>query len=668
MQNWWDGYPWRMIQTNLREIDMADIKADVFVEKLKEFEATVVLLNAAGIIASYGTALDCHFQSPFLTGDSLATIIDACHAAGIKVIARTDFSKIRRPVYEKHPEWAYISPKGGIVDYNGDVHACVNGGYQQDYAFRIIEEVLTKLPFDGIFFNMGGYVVEDYSYVYHGICQCDACRKRFRDMFCLPLPKEENPDDPVFRKYVVFKERTLAAFDEKVTSFIRGIRPDICIDHAKKLGAGFMRQESNTALKRPLPHWQFSASDNTRRVVTSYPGVVSSNTTVDFIDFPIRHVAVSPAQQELRLAQNLANGGALDYYIIGRLDNHADRSGFEPVKSMFRHHKKHEELYRDSVSAARIVLLADAGKNQDEYRGWFRFLAENHFPFDTLYLSKADRENLSRYALVILPGLEVVDDSAAGILDGYVAAGGNLVVSGLGGCRDAMHEMREAPALECLGLRKILKIRTDIEGTYFRFDSHEGFPRSFDTDLVYFYGIYVYAEYADDVRGRLNMVSPHMFGPPERCYYTQVLDHHAFTVRNHGKGRAFHFPWLPGTIFHRQGYVNTSVFITDFLESFAGAQAVATDLPPSVELTVFRKLDGTETQVRLVNASGHFGTTFYPPIRLSDAGFSLPCPEKPADVRLVVSEGAGPEWSWVEGVLTVRIHETGLFEVVRIVY
>ena len=41
------------------------------------------------------------------------------HKAGIKVIARTDFLKIRRVIYEQHPEWAYVSPEGKIVDYNG---------------------------------------------------------------------------------------------------------------------------------------------------------------------------------------------------------------------------------------------------------------------------------------------------------------------------------------------------------------------------------------------------------------------------------------------------------------------------------------------------------------------------------------------------------------------
>ena len=53
MKHWWEGYPWRMIQTNLRQIDMADINAKEYAKQLKGFGATVVTLNAAGIIEGY---------------------------------------------------------------------------------------------------------------------------------------------------------------------------------------------------------------------------------------------------------------------------------------------------------------------------------------------------------------------------------------------------------------------------------------------------------------------------------------------------------------------------------------------------------------------------------------------------------------------------------------
>ncbi len=209
MSEWWKGWPWRFIQTNLREIDMVDIDADRYVADMKEFKATIAMINTSGIIASYPTKLPYHYQSPFLKGSSLKEITAACHKAGIKVLARTDFSKIRRPIYEMHPEWAYVSAAGTIVDYNGDVHACLNGGYQQEYALKIIEETITTLDMDGIFFNMGGYQTRDYSFVYHGICQCENCRRLFRERFDLPLPKVEDMKDPAYRKYLHVQARDL---------------------------------------------------------------------------------------------------------------------------------------------------------------------------------------------------------------------------------------------------------------------------------------------------------------------------------------------------------------------------------------------------------------------------------------------------------------------------
>ena len=140
MSKWWNDYDWRFIQTNLREIDMKDINAKRYVADLKSFNATVTMINTSGIIASYETKLPYHYQSPFLTGDSLQEIITECHNEGIKVMARTDFSKVRRPIYEAHPDWAFVDVNGNIVDYQGDIHVCINSDYQQKYALEIIRE------------------------------------------------------------------------------------------------------------------------------------------------------------------------------------------------------------------------------------------------------------------------------------------------------------------------------------------------------------------------------------------------------------------------------------------------------------------------------------------------------------------------------------------------
>lgn len=664
MTDWWQGQRWRLVQTNLREIDMRDISADRVVADLQALEANVLMINAAGIIASYPTKLPFHFQSPYLTGDSLHDILDACHAAGIRVIARTDFSKVRRPIFEQHPDWAYRTAEGEIVDYNGDVHVCINSPYQQFYALLIIEELLETHDFDGIFFNMGGYQTRDYSGNYYGICHCQHCRARFADLYGKPLPRAENLDDPIYRDYLEFKARTLTEHHQKVYRFIAGRWPDVCIANHTEFRRGFIRQESNTALDRPLPHWQYSASDNTKWAVGSYPQMVSSNTTVDFIDFPYRHVAVSPYQQALRLAQNLANGGALDYYLIGRLDNHEDRSGFEVVRDLFHYHAAHEDAYRGLESLADVLLLK-ADVNQGEYRGWFRCLTEAHIPFDVVRLGAASDAVLKRYSLVVAPGVDTLDDDLAARLDDFVAHGGTLLATGLTGSRDLFHNPRPRPVLRCLGIEEVLAVRQATRSSYLKFVDKIGFRRFGATDLVYVEGPYVYARYAKAAQRRMQLIPPHNFGPPERCYYDLVVDHPGFVVHPYGQGRAITVPWLPGTLFHRQGHLNTAWFCMDLLEGVAGVDSIAGNLPPQVEVTLMGQRARGIWLIHLVNGSGHFGNSFYSPLTLHDLTLRIsqvPEPEEVTGLRA----GCSFPYVWDKGILTVRIPTLNLFEAIRI--
>ncbi len=667
MKDWWHDYPWRLIQTNLREIDMLDIDAQRFVAELKVFKATVVLLNTGGIIASYPTDVPFHFQSPFLEGDSLQEIIAACHAEDMKVLARTDFSKVRREIYEMHPEWAYKSPKGEIVDYNGDVHICINGDYQQKYAFDIMEEILTTLDVDGVFFNMAGYQVRDYSGNYHGICHCESCREAFAEMFGAPLPDGEDMSDSLFHKYLVFKDRTLRAYQERVYRFIQDLRPDVCIaNHHLVAGRGFVRQEANTAMDRPLPRWQYSASDNTKWVVASYPDMVPSTTTVDFIDFPYRHVAVSPHQQKLRLAQNLANGGVLDYYLIGRLDNHEDRSGYEAVREMFHYHAAHEEEYDGLQSKASIALLKGKDGNAFEFRGWFRFLVENHFLFDTLMIDAALDVPWDKYDAIILPDYEPLDMDLIGALDTFVQAGGTVISVGKSGFRDECYEPQDVFPLECLGIKEIKTVRDDMRSSYFKLDDKEGFDRLSETDLIYMDGYYVYAEYVEGVEKRLRLIPPHDFGPPERCYYTVVTKHPAFTVNHYGAGRGIYIPWTPGSLFYRQGHTNTFDFADGLLEGVAGLMPIGGDISSMVEVTLLEREGGECQLLHLVNASGHFGVTFFAPSVMENIDVFLPFSyDGPVSVKSLVY-GDMYDVNVEEDGLVIHIPKLELFDALEI--
>ena len=608
---WWKDIPWRLIQTNLRQIDMEDIDAERFTADLKEFGATVVLLNTAGIIASYPTKAPFHFQSEFLHGDSLKKIIDCCHREGIRVIARTDFSKVRRPLYEQHPEWAFRTASGDIVDYNGDVHVCLNGDYQQHYLFDIVDEAIRETGVDGIFCNMGGFQTKDYSYNEYGICHCNTCKTLFKARFGMELPaQKEDVDSTVWQNYRVFQRECVQKHSKKLYDHLKEIDSELAVN-----GFDIERLESNTEYKRALPHWQYSASCNVRKIRgTGESGIVISNATVDFIGFFYRQVAVSPQLQELRLWQNVANLAGLDYYLIGRLDNHRDKSGFEAVKKVFSFHKEHEQLFKGLKPRAQVLLLREGPSTTPEEHGWIRALTETHILFDEARVSQVGADALARYKAVILPDLIVLPKELAERLDAYAQNGGIVVSTGRSAMRDGDYRPYQKPLLECLGVEKTSYVRNDMVSALLEV-SEQDVPlknQLGETGLIAIGDQFAFNEFKPSVEKWFRLVPPHRIGPPERCYYTQVTDIPGLTRYSWGKGCGICIPWLPGKLFCEGGYENSLLFLRAVLLELCGLDNLAPQLTPMVEVTVAEK-DSTVV-VQLVNGSGHFGTSFYEPL------------------------------------------------------
>ena len=133
-----------------------------------------------------------------------------CHDVGIRVIVRFDFSRAHKSIFEKHPDWFYISPAGERI-INDDMYAVsMNGPYEQECLFQIVQEVIDLYPIDGIFINMPGYQTRNaYEGKYHGIDQNEYEKKRFAEFSGgMKLPLKEDREDPVFRKYEEFKNHT----------------------------------------------------------------------------------------------------------------------------------------------------------------------------------------------------------------------------------------------------------------------------------------------------------------------------------------------------------------------------------------------------------------------------------------------------------------------------
>lgn len=599
-----------MVQTNLREIDMADIDAKRYASDLADFGATVVTLNAGGILASYESKLAYHTVSNYLTGSRLKEIVDACHAKGIKVIARMDFSKIPYAVYEQHPEWAFRTIDGSIVEQNGFVQTCQNSEYQQEKVPQILEELLTTHPFDGVYCNMSGFVATDYSGKVYGMCTCDRCRAGFRAAFNMDAPTKLDMKDPVTLRYMGFQSGSGKKLREKMNTAIKAINPEIAVDKVD-----YLRTESHTDIGEPI--WVYSASSNSRQTSGGDRHLISDNASADFMGFRYRESSVSPCVMELRQWQNLANSGAVSLYIMGRLDNHKDRSCLAPTKKVFQFHKNHERLLSGLTSAAEVLLVSKTqqSRSDPESYGWIRALTASHIPFDEVKTSGIRGSLLENKKVVILADAKDLQPQQCDILDAFVQNGGVIIASGDSGVRG------NVATLKCLGIKTILCKRRDLMSTVFVATEPE-LVRCAVTPVIAPGGEITEAEYAPMVKKFLRTQPEPIFGPPEVCYAKEETDVPGLTVNGFGAGMGIFIPWNCGSFYYNEGYTNTLNFLQDVLFEICGLREIAPNLHPTVELVLSKKEN--KKVISLINASGYFGNSFFAPISMADIEINLP--------------------------------------------
>ncbi|MCA0754623.1 family 10 glycosylhydrolase [Paenibacillus sp. N4] len=611
---WWKSNKLRLVQNNLRETD-ADLDVDLLMSELKDFNANTLMMNAGGIFAFYPSTLQYQYVTPYLKKDLLGETIEKAHESGIRFIARFDFSKAHESIFRERPEWFYRSKAGSEVNYFGIVHTCLNGGYQQQYSLDILEEALNNYDVDGVFFNMFGYQNWDYSGNYYGICYCGSCRSRFKDMFGLELPDNEDRGSDVYRAYRRFQEKTSIDILNKIHAHIKRLKPEaaICTYHPHQVD--IVRHESNTALDRPHPKWLYSAAENVMPIAGSYSDKLTSNCSINAIDLTYRFTGVSEHETEIRLYENIANGSGLDFCIIGAFDGYPDQANMEKAKNVFRFHKQNESLFGQFRSEAEVILVKPSSSIRDsrhEYFGIFKMLKEEHVLFDVVLQSRLSHISGTKAKAVLLPGVETFSDQELDVLKGLRARGVHMIATGgaLSGSREALAALFDA---EQDGLMQ------DTTAAYVHVDDKQMFPMLNKRDWVIVNGPFAFMRYSDDTVKKLPFIAPSSFGPPERAYGHELTDRYGLgmTAAAGEGGRGAYLAWNVGELYYRHGFADHKQLVTGVIdELLSGSRRLATNAHDSVEMTFHGLPDGTYL-LQLLNLSGFNGSSYAAPVPMN---------------------------------------------------
>lgn len=632
----WYKKPYRIVQTNLREIDVLEDPRKI-ARQIREFGGDTIVTNIGGIVAFYPTALEYQFRNPYLKGkrDFAREMIDASHAEGLAVIGRFDLSKSMKPTYDAHPDWFMLNRDGKPRTFAGTYQACPNGGWAQDYGVRILQEGLGRYDLDGVFFNMSGYPATDYANVAHGSCRCANCHRRFREMYGRELPAVDNFSDPAWPQYLEFQDRTSDELGEKNYRTIKAIRPDVAV-LGHNLYNEVVRDEVQRRIHRAAPEWAFQTGEECRAVQARLPGKPMSATSAAHIDYPWRQVLESGSYHMVRYSQMLGTGAKPDLYLMGTFQGQDDHRFEAPLSDLYKWYARPEisAHYDGLAPGARVALyLSDrterwgggvpGGKKWSAgWRGAYTALVDRRIPFwavsDDRVADGATKLSPTDYDAIIMPGVAILTDKEADALDDYVRAGGTLIATGQTGGYDGLGKVRPAMAMQSSPVLRYGDIANDHGWT---FDAARASGIDLGGARIPATGDYYRATAASDAQNLLPRAPDQPFGPPELSYAKPDAprgDEPGILVRRYGKGTSIHLPWQPDIQYYRDGLPDHSLLFAALIAKYAPPAQVKLNGAGPAELMVMRHPATSRLLIHVINYSGQRNGLYTDPAKLHD--------------------------------------------------
>ncbi|MBQ6550578.1 MAG: hypothetical protein IJL78_04135 [Lachnospiraceae bacterium] len=516
-KRWWEK-PMRALQYNLQVRDTPKMDPIKLAEHLENVHANVVIVNAGGIYAWYDTEVPFHHKNEFLQPgqDLLGELIRCCHARGIRVIFRFDWSLAEDRTYLQHPEWfaqhvdktPYYKGRDRMGEWSFLMTTCINSGYRnKDVAGPAMREAVGRYDADGIFFN-NPTMPE---------CHCLTCRKKYRKLYGEELPEDASLWRKDFRSrclmdnigYLQGEVKTVR--DVPFVLYYSGMNSD-GRPYADNLDeryatAEFVCTEAQDEVSKGVDHippiWKPMVNMKLGNAVPGYPkpfGIIHSCPGMDW-----RHTGLPKDEYLFWMAQVPANNAYLWHSVTGFTDTITDKRLLAAVEEIDARIEKCEDLMENAVSAAKILLLWDGSAHAG---GFAEGLSNMQLQFDLMDVHHISLTRMKEYEAVILPdGFAVMEDLPE-ILEAFVHAGGNLIM-----------ERTTADGFEALtelsGCSDIYEESTSLSAAYLRLETQDPALRRDLEDTLYIplKGRMLYLRPAEGTETLLSLVPP--FAPPD---------------------------------------------------------------------------------------------------------------------------------------------------------
>jgi len=644
----WLKHRARGIHITIRDVDCRDFDVERMLKDFKDMHVSFFSFFCGGYITTYPTKLPYLRMSPWLAGRDLAgEIIETAHRYGIKAIATADLGVMGQLAAIEHPEWCAIDREGRPYRINDELYVpSLLGGYQE-YARRMVEEILGRYPgVDGIKFGGGSYGFQSYG---SGIDYNDACRRDFRERYREEIPVERNWAHPAWKKFLKWRYDTATSKVKAFGEMVRSIDPDMLFmgnatcfgdpdwttrasldveEMAPAQDAVQVEAQSRVSLDaEDEPRWQamhFPAEEASfLSSVTDRPAWVIGSY---FLAWPWRRNAVPPTEQKVYLAQIAANGGSPMVNLSGGPPKvHEDKRGFRAIEELYGFLDEHADYY-DDRSAAEVAIvysqttLVHYGRDRpkqryvDGIRGFEEALTESHVPFDIISTRVLSAERIARYRTLLLPNLACLSEQEARQLRAFAKRGGGLVATHETSLYDEEGRGRTDFLLsDLLGCAYKGVTAGPLSGvvdgvrvqSYFRIAGGHPLTEGLaGTEVVPAAGFYCAVEPAEGAAVPLRFYPPFRVMPEGVSYgVVEHADTPMAVAHTGGGGRAIYFPAQVDKYYGKLGYPDLKTLLVNAVRWTAGGEPVLTvQAPPTLSVSL-RAQEGRRL-VHMVNLTG----------------------------------------------------------------
>jgi len=573
----WEEKPMRWVQICATDDDPQRYDQAFWMDLLKRTSTGGVCLSAGGVTAFYPTKVPFHYRSPYLgKTDMFGDLTKACKKIGIRVLGRVDPHAMHADALAAHPEWVARNADGTPKKHPtaADLHlTCPNGGVNFEWMPKILKEIVTTYPVDGIFGNRWGGSA--------GICYCGVCKSEFKAASGFDVPLSlSNPLAPDVKAYNVWVDEKRYAQIKLWNDTVTAVNPDAFFTPGTwgRLDPVRLRSTIRAVFSdRQGRNGQDPAWRNGQSAKEAY---------CTMQDRPVSGIfAVGETSTPYRFEDSCQSSAELATYIHDGLAH-----GFRPWMTKFKAevfdkrwvpvveqayvwHAKNENYFRHTENLARVAMVQsdqtatyyvppapqassvrevvpEAAQprvgNNDYVRGFYQSLVESRVPFNMADERQLDSSYISRYKVLVLPNVAALSDKQCAQLRDYVEKGGAIVATHETSLYDEWGKPRANFALaDLFGCDYAGKTDPRVQNSYLTVHGPHPLTVGFDDTPRIMAGTkLVHVKPRDTQKAPLTLVPSYPDLPMERVFTTVWQTEEPMVyLRQVGKGRVVYFPF-----------------------------------------------------------------------------------------------------------------------------